>query len=118
MNFDEQETAAAAKLSAACEHLASDKGVCVFCGALQPDDPERPWEPPLRRRMHRDIEEPRPLTHTPIEGDLTSLDAANVFVFFMSQSIGMLFQVVGERQLRGEIEHCVEMARDRFGEKP
>jgi hypothetical protein len=49
--FDEREAAAAAKLSAACEHVVSEPhGVCVFCGALQPSDADQPWEPPVRRK--------------------------------------------------------------------
>lgn len=49
---DREEMAAAAKLSAACEHEPNDKGTCVTCGALQPDDPAQPWEPPVRRPQH------------------------------------------------------------------
>ncbi len=49
MNIDEQEAAAAAKLGAACEHRASPHGICVYCGSLQPDDAQAPWEPPIRR---------------------------------------------------------------------
>ncbi len=49
MEFDQREADAAARLCAACEHEANEHGVCVFCGALKPDDPARAWEPPLRR---------------------------------------------------------------------
>jgi hypothetical protein len=116
--FDELEANRAIKLCAACEHEANDKGVCVFCGALQPDDPSASWEPPVRRPRALTAEPLVPSEHEPIVGDLASNDAANVYVFFMSQCVGMLWQIVGEKQLRGEFEHCLEIARQRFGERP
>lgn len=116
--IDEPEAAAAAKLCAACEHQPSSKGVCVFCGALQPDDPTQQWEPPVRRRRHRDVEDPRVLTHTPITGDMTSIDAANVFVFLMSMCTGMALRSLGERQVRGEFESIIEQVRSQFEVPP
>ena len=119
LEFDEREVAAAAKLCAACEHEANGQGTCVFCGALKPDDLTKAWEPPVRRaRLQQRPESLLPDTHEPITGDFASRDAANVFVFFMSQCVGMTWQIVGEKQLRGEFEHCIEIARQRFGDKP
>jgi hypothetical protein len=59
--IDEREEAAAARMSAACEHEANRYGVCVFCGALRPDAdaPSQTWEPPARRS--RVFETSRPL---------------------------------------------------------
>ncbi len=74
-------------------------------------------EPGRERETH--TEEPlTPTEHEPITGDFASRDAANVYTFFMSQCIGMLYQIVGEKQLRGEFEHGVELARQRFGDRP
>ncbi len=115
----EREVAAAAKLCAACEHEDNGYGTCAFCGALRPDDENDNWEPPVRRaRLQQTREVLSPTAHEPITGNMTSIDAANVFVFFMSQSAGLLYQIVGEKQLRGEFESCIEMSRARFGEKP
>lgn len=47
MNFDPKEAAAAAKMSAACEHVRHVNGTCLYCGALAGDNNH--WEPPLRR---------------------------------------------------------------------
>ncbi len=60
LEFDDGEMSAAAKMSAACEHAANEYGVCVFCGALRPDDPSKTWEPPTRRPRIAQRPEPTP----------------------------------------------------------
>lgn len=59
--IDEREEAAAARMSAACEHEANEHGVCVFCGALEPDTGAQlpTWEPPARRARVFETSKPR-----------------------------------------------------------
>lgn len=119
MNFDEQEAAAAAKLSAACEHLANDKGVCVFCGALQPDHGSLMlWEPPIRRARLYSSEPLLPAAHVPISGDFHDVNASAALCHLFGHIGGLLLATIGEKQLRGEFEQLCAMAPSVVQVKP